>query len=269
MAEGNKLITAMDILKAIERDVNEGSFDKELYRNDIALLKGQMNELSLLRNTLGQLKEQLPQYAEHVDMMQAQIEEMEDDVEEMVDYEVEKAVRANDNFNNLMDMINGREPSQKRNRLNKENKTNDAPPILENEKNINKPSDKESNDKPKVVRGVLLEELLKLVDQQWVTEADFEKLPKTMGIEELGAKIFILTKVVDLIRSMPEEMFANDDTKQNMISAAQESLDGFVEQEAEEEMDGIVEMEQGYGIVGEVTAELGLEGQGAGNGKSA
>ena len=256
--EKSKTITAMDILAAIERDVNEGTFDKALYQRDIALLKGQLEELSLLRSTLGQLKDQLPQYAEHVEVMQSQIERMEDDVEVMVDTEVDNAIRFNDSFNSLLDMIKERDPSKasgpslkkkKRKDQEKDAQTSSAP--VSDEK-------QEDSNKPILKKGVLLSQLLALVEQQWVTESDFERLPGMMGVEELSAKIFVLTEVVALLRLIPEEMFANDETKQNIIVAAQECLDGFIEEEAEEEIEGLADVEQGFGIVGEVTADLGF-----------
>ncbi|MGI9275657.1 MAG: TyeA family type III secretion system gatekeeper subunit [Endozoicomonas sp.] len=106
---------------------------------------------------------------------------------------------------------------------------------------------------------VLMSQLLQLVEQQWVTEADFERLPGQINVTELEAQIFALTKVVAIIRMIPEEVFANDETRQNMVAAASEGLDGFIEREAEAEVENAsAATDQAYGIIGEVTAPLNL-----------
>ncbi|WP_422138703.1 TyeA family type III secretion system gatekeeper subunit [Endozoicomonas sp. ALC020] len=111
----------------------------------------------------------------------------------------------------------------------------------------------------KVVRLVLMEEMLDLVDQQWVTESDFEKLPLKMNLEKLEAHIFALTSIVDIVRSIPEEVFTNDETKLNMLSAATDSLDTKIEEEeseAIEEADLDAKLDDSF--LGEVTASLDL-----------
>ncbi|MDD7805827.1 MAG: TyeA family type III secretion system gatekeeper subunit [Endozoicomonas sp. (ex Botrylloides leachii)] len=244
-----KTKTAMEILTMIEQHVNEGTFNKSLYENDINNLKGKVNELSLLKNTLVQLKDKIPEYSDDVDSMQSHIERIEDDISVIVDKKVEQRIRFNDGFNNLMDMINERSASNRKKiaRVNKKQDTNKTP----SKNKIEKLSSKSN-----IKKGILLKKLINLVEQQWVTEADFEKLPEMMGIQELTGKIFILTEMGILLRMIPEDMFANDETRQNIISAAQECLDGLIEEEADSEIQGVVEMEQGFGIVGEVMADL-------------
>ena len=248
-------ITAMDILAAIEKDVNEDTFDVALYEHDINQLRGLVDELSLLKNTLVQLKDQLPQYSDDVDTMQQQIEKIENDRDAMVDREVEQSMRFNDGFNNLMNMIKERDPSRAL-RKERSNKSTEPKP----ESNVKPLPKKKKTDSPEsktsLKKGVLLKQLLSLVEQQWVTAADFERLPDMMGVKELAGRIFVLTEAGSLLRLIPEDMFANDETKQNIIGAAQECLDGFIEEEADAEMQGLVDVEQGFGIVGEVTADL-------------
>lgn len=113
----------------------------------------------------------------------------------------------------------------------------------------------------KVVRLVLMEEMLDLVDQQWVTESDFEKLPLKMNLEKLEAHIFALTSIVDIVRSIPEEVFTNDETKLNMLSAATDSLDSKIEEEEEESEaieEAVLDAELDDSFLGEVTASLDL-----------
>lgn len=101
---------------------------------------------------------------------------------------------------------------------------------------------------------VLMKQMLRLLDQQWVTEIDFDKLLETVEVSDPEAQIFAMTKVVDLIRMLPEEIFSNLENKQNMQQAAQDCLDGLVEAENGEDLaDVVAESDQGYGILGDIT----------------
>ena len=102
--------------------------------------------------------------------------------------------------------------------------------------------------------NVLMGQLLNLVQQQWVTEADFEKIPDAMNVQQLDAQIFALTKVVAMVRMIPEEVFVNDDTKEAIISAAKEGLDSKIEQEAEE--DAAISQQDSGSMVGEAEVDL-------------
>ncbi|MDP0561001.1 MAG: TyeA family type III secretion system gatekeeper subunit [Candidatus Endonucleobacter sp. (ex Gigantidas childressi)] len=275
MAEDNgmndtdhKDITAVDILNKIEKDVNDGCFDKELYRNDIKNLKGQVSELSLLRNTLCQLKDHLPEYTCDVEQIQDVIESMECEVSEMVDKEVNKAVRFNESFGNLFGMISGSTSSPAGEKIWKDKK--ESKDSFEYGCSSHTPKNSVVNNKDtinKIKSNDILRQMLNLVEQQWVTEADFDQLPSKLGVEELTAKIFIMTKIVGLVRLMPEEMFNNKETKQNMLASSQESLDGFIEEEAEEEVEGLLDVELGFGVVGEVIGDLNLMSSNSDSGK--
>ena len=103
-------------------------------------------------------------------------------------------------------------------------------------------------------RMELMKQMLRLLDQQWVTEADFGKMLDAIELSELEAQIFAMTKIVDLVRMIPEEIFSNIETRQNMQQAAQEYLDSLVEFENEEDMGEVaVENDQGYGILGDIS----------------
>lgn len=86
-----------------------------------------------------------------------------------------------------------------------------------------------------ILERVLMKEMLRLTDQQWVTESDFDKVPDKMNVKELAAQIFVLTSVVGIVRSIPGEVLTNDENKLNMRDAAIESLDSKIEQEVEAE----------------------------------
>ena len=102
--------------------------------------------------------------------------------------------------------------------------------------------------------NVLMGQLLNLVQQQWVTEADFEKIPDAMNVQQLDAQIFTLTKVVTMVRMIPEDVFTNDDTKLAIIAAATEGLDSKIEQEAEEDM--AISQQDSESIIGEIAVDL-------------
>ena len=103
-------------------------------------------------------------------------------------------------------------------------------------------------------RMELMKQILKLLDQQWVTENDFGKVLDAMEVAELEAQIFAMTKIVDMVRMVPEEIFSNIESKQNMQQAAQEYLDSLVEFENEEDVgEAVVESDQGYGILGDIS----------------
>lgn len=101
-------------------------------------------------------------------------------------------------------------------------------------------------------QAVLMKQMLRLLDQQWVTEGDFDKLLEAMSISRLEARIFTMTKVVGLVRMIPEEIFPNIETKQNMMSSASDLLDSLVEQENEDEVQ-IIEDDADFGVLGDIS----------------
>ena len=107
--------------------------------------------------------------------------------------------------------------------------------------------------------SALMSQVLTLVDQPWVTESEFEKVLQDMNVQGLEAKIFSTRALVDIVRSVPEEAFANDETKQNLMVSGQEYMDTLIEEEVAAEVDN-----SGAGLLsdnnflGEVTADLGL-----------
>ena len=182
------------------------------------------------------------------------------EIDDLIDKAVSKSINFNEGMPSLLDVINegggflsAKGTSRKVN--NSANKKNDydagSAGSAEKIKKIKEGGLEIKSDE-------VLRNMLDLIDQQWVTETDFNQLPEKLGVNELQAKIFLMTKIVGLIRLLPEEMFSNEDTKQNMISSSQESLDCLIEEEAEEEIEGLSDVELGFGIVGEITADLGF-----------
>lgn len=103
-----------------------------------------------------------------------------------------------------------------------------------------------------VEERALMKRMLTLLDQQWVTEADFDKVPDELNVSELEAQIFTMTKIVGLVRMIPEEIFANIETKQNMMSSVEGSLDSLIEQENDDDAP-FVENDAEFGILGDIS----------------
>ena len=98
-----------------------------------------------------------------------------------------------------------------------------------------------------------MKRILTLLDQQWVTETDFDKLPDEIKVSELEAQIFTMTKIVGLVRMLPEEIFSNIETKQNMLSAAAGACDNLIEMENEDEVSNSIESDEGYGLLTDIS----------------
>ncbi|MGB1270569.1 MAG: TyeA family type III secretion system gatekeeper subunit [Endozoicomonas sp.] len=122
-----------------------------------------------------------------------------------------------------------------------------------------------------VKEQVLMKKMLNLLEKQWITENDFERIPDEINVTELEPQIFTMTKVVDLVRMLPEEIFSNLDTKLNMQSAASDTLDNLIMQESGEDAEMVEDDSYGVlgdGLLGEITTSLGSDFKGGGEADS-
>ncbi len=85
--------------------------------------------------------------------------------------------------------------------------------------------------------GVLLGEVLRLLNQRWVSASDVENVPNKMGVpdDNLAVKIFVINQILETYRKVPEQYFKEIEHRENILEAAQEALDDVIEQEEEEE----------------------------------
>ncbi len=92
--------------------------------------------------------------------------------------------------------------------------------------------------KPQLKEGVIAQEVLKLLDQRWVSVADTEVIPGKMGVPEdlLAIRIYVLNQVLEAYRKIPDQYFKESDHRENVLEAVQEALDDLIEQEEAEEM---------------------------------
>lgn len=99
-----------------------------------------------------------------------------------------------------------------------------------------------------VKKGVLVAEILGLLNQRWVSSSDIEGIPEKMGIpaENLAIRIFILNHVLESFRKIPEQYFKEDEHRENIIEAVQEALDDLIEDEEQEEND--LEDDEDFGM---------------------
>lgn len=127
-----------------------------------------------------------------------------------------------------------------------------------------------------VKEQVLMKSMLNLLEKQWITESDFERMPDEINVTELEAQIFTMTKIVGLVRMLPEEIFSNLDTKLNMQSAASDTLDNLIMQESGEDTEMVEDESYGVlgdgvlgdGVLGEITTSLGPDFKGGGEADS-
>ena len=64
-------------------------------------------------------------------------------------------------------------------------------------------------DESTIKQGVLIEEVLRLLNQRWVSANDLETIPGKMGVEtnDLGIKIFVLNQVLETYQKNPGAIF--------------------------------------------------------------
>ncbi len=98
--------------------------------------------------------------------------------------------------------------------------------------------DVQQNSSP-VNDGVLIEEILRLLNQRWISSSDIEAIPGKMGIpdDNLAVKIFVLNQVLETYRKIPDQYFKEAEHRENILEASQEALDDIIEQEEEEELE--------------------------------
>ncbi|CAM3537914.1 TyeA family type III secretion system gatekeeper subunit [Parendozoicomonas haliclonae] len=89
-----------------------------------------------------------------------------------------------------------------------------------------------------IKKGVLIEEVLRLLNQRWISASDVEGIPDKMGVQDdLSIKIFVLNQVLETFRKIPDQYFKEAEHRENILEASQEALDDLIEQEEEEEFE--------------------------------
>ena len=79
----------------------------------------------------------------------------------------------------------------------------------------------------------LMKELVAVTGEKWVSANRFSSLAERFGVRDVTARIAFQTAVRGLLRELPVKVFADGDTRQSVLNAAQEALDLAIELEEE------------------------------------
>jgi type III secretion protein W len=77
----------------------------------------------------------------------------------------------------------------------------------------------------------LMKELVTITGEKWVGASRFAALADRKGLKEPAVRIFFLTGVKELMRTMPELVFEDPEIRQSILNAAQEALDAAIDLE--------------------------------------
>ena len=84
-----------------------------------------------------------------------------------------------------------------------------------------------------VKQGVLVEEVLQLLNQRWISADDVDSIPEKIGVteQELNISIFLLNQIRETYKKIPEQYFKESEHRDNILEATQEALDKHVVKE--------------------------------------
>ena len=77
----------------------------------------------------------------------------------------------------------------------------------------------------------LMKSLVGLLDEKWVTSHRFLEIAHRCGIEHTAARISLITGLKTLARTLPVGVFADAESRDRLLQAAQEALDRVIDEE--------------------------------------
>ena len=77
----------------------------------------------------------------------------------------------------------------------------------------------------------LMKSLVGLLDEKWVTSHRFLEIAHRYGIERTPARISLITGLKTLARTLPVGLFADAESRDRLLQAAQEALDQVIDEE--------------------------------------
>lgn len=80
---------------------------------------------------------------------------------------------------------------------------------------------------------VLMNKLVGLTGERWVTSDKITGLTRDMGVTDVEANISFLTRIKGLMREVPVKTFADPESRDKVLGAVQEALDMAIEDEYE------------------------------------
>jgi type III secretion system TyeA family effector delivery regulator len=83
--------------------------------------------------------------------------------------------------------------------------------------------------------GMLMRELVDIVDTQFVAPRHFETLLKTLGIRSDQEIIIAMQGIMGILREMPDRIFRDDKVLPSLLKTAQELLDATILREEDQQ----------------------------------
>lgn len=77
----------------------------------------------------------------------------------------------------------------------------------------------------------LIGQILELAERSWVGPDDLRKLVEELRIRQLGAEIYLLRELSELVRAVPLKIYNDMDQRDRLIGAVQEALDDAIRRE--------------------------------------
>ena len=77
----------------------------------------------------------------------------------------------------------------------------------------------------------LMEEILDLTTQRWVDPERFIQIMAKMGLHKPEIRIYFLTQLREKVRLIPMKLYPAPDTREKMLDALQQALDGEISRE--------------------------------------
>lgn len=77
----------------------------------------------------------------------------------------------------------------------------------------------------------LMKSLVGLLDEKWVTRTALLKIASDHDLDNIQARIVLLTGLKTLARHLPMEVFSDDDARDRLLMAVQEALDQTILEE--------------------------------------
>jgi type III secretion protein W len=81
--------------------------------------------------------------------------------------------------------------------------------------------------------GALMQKLVGLTGERWLTSDRVSALPRDMGIFDPEAAVSFLTRVKGVVRDLPLKVFNDPESRNKLMSVTQEALDLAIEEEEE------------------------------------
>lgn len=84
---------------------------------------------------------------------------------------------------------------------------------------------------PRIEALNLMKGLVGLLDEKWVTANRFLAITQRYSADPTPARIALMTGLKTLIRTLPVGVFADAESRDRLMQAAQAALDGVIDEE--------------------------------------